>query len=77
MRTKDWVEIQPVNPDRDVIARQFFKTGKNGSLTFKTGRCLIHFHIPNKIYNQYLDYAEKKDEEILNNERVWSDSLKT
>jgi hypothetical protein len=70
MRTKDWVEIQPVDPDRDVIAGQFFKAGKNGGTTFKTGRCLIQFHIPNKIYNRYLDYAEKKDEERFNNEKV-------
>ena len=35
MRTKDWVEIQPLNPDRDVISRQFFKTGKNGGIIFK------------------------------------------
>ena len=67
MRTKDWVEIHPLNPDRDVIARQFRRTGKNGGITFKTGRCLINFHIPNKIYNQYLNYAERKDEERLNN----------
>lgn len=70
MRTKDWVEIQPLNPDRDVIARQFFKTGKNGGITFKTGRCLIYFHIPNKIYGRYLDYVEKNEEERLNIERV-------
>lgn len=77
IRTKDWVEIQPVDPDRNVISRQFFKSGKNGGVTFKTRRCLIYFHIPNKIYNQYLDYAEKKDEELLNNKRVRSNSLKT
>ena len=70
MRTKDWVEIQPLNPDHDVIARQFFKPGKNGGITFKPRRCLVHFHIPNKIYNQYLDFAEKKEEEKLNKENV-------
>jgi hypothetical protein len=34
MRTKEWVEIKPLNPDQDVIARQFFKSGKGG-LTFQ------------------------------------------
>jgi hypothetical protein len=62
MRTKDWVEIKPLNPDQDVIAHQFFKSGKGG-LTFKAGRCTIFFHIPNVIYNQYLDDVERKEME--------------
>jgi len=64
MRTKEWVEIKPLNPDQDVIARQFFKSGKGG-LTFKAGHCIILFHIPNAIYNQYLDDAERKEMERL------------
>jgi len=70
MQLKDWVEIQPLNPDCDVISCAFFKTGKNGGITFRAGHCLINFHIPNKIYNTYLDYAEQKEKERLNNQET-------
>ena len=70
MGSKDWVEIQPLNPDPDVILCAFFKMGKNGEITFKAGRCLVNFHIPDKIYSAYLDYAEQKEEERLNNQEA-------
>lgn len=73
LRSKDWVEIQPLNPDRDAISCSFFKTGKNGGITFKMGHCLVHFNILNRIYNEYLDYAEKKEEERLNNQEACRD----
>ena len=63
MRSKEWVAIQPLNPDRDVISRPFFKPGRGGASIFKTGRCTVLFHIPNNIYNQYLNYVEKNEEE--------------
>ena len=61
MRNKDWVEICPQDPDHDVIARPFFQQGKNGASIFKTGRCIINFHIPNAIYDLYVQYAEQKE----------------
>jgi hypothetical protein len=64
MRMKEWVEIKPLNPDQDVITCHFFKSEKGG-LTFKAGCCIIFFHIPNAIYNQYLDDAERKEMERL------------
>ncbi|KAI9452826.1 hypothetical protein F5148DRAFT_1289442 [Russula earlei] len=71
MRTKDWVEIKPLNPDQDVISHQFFKSGKGG-LTFKSGHCTIFFHIPNVIYQQYLDNVERKEMERVQ-EVSWPD----
>ena len=62
MRMKEWVEIKPLNPDQDVIACQFFKSG-NGGLTFKAGHCII-LHIPNAIYNKYIYNAEKEMERL-------------
>lgn len=49
MRNKHWVCIRPTDPDQGVIADEFFKPGKGGVVTFKTGRCVIHLHIPNKV----------------------------
>ena len=67
MRMKEWVEIKLLNPDQDVIVHQFFKSGKGG-LTFKADWCIILFHIPNAIYNQYLYDAERKEMERLQEE---------
>jgi len=57
MRDKLWVI-----PNHDVIARNFFKSGKKGTQTFKSGKIIIHFHVPNNIYN---DMIEKKDDDEL------------
>ena len=65
MRTKDWVVIRPSNSDRDVISQPFFKVGKGGATTFKGGRCIVNFHIPNHVYHGYLEYADRKEEERL------------
>lgn len=65
MRDKDWCEIHAKEPDRGVIAHNFYKPGKNGIPTFKTGRCLIQFHIPNNIYGEVQDWAEKLELERL------------
>jgi len=71
MRSKEWVAIQPLNPDRDVISRPFFKSGRSGGASvFKTGRCVVLFQIPNSIYNQYLNHAERKEAERVNKEEV-------
>lgn len=70
MRTKDWVEIQPLNPDRSVISRPFFKHGKNGATTFKPGRCLINFHVPNRVYDDYLNYLERLGDNDHSTDRV-------
>ena len=64
MRMKEWVEIKPLNPDQDVIACQFSKSGKGG-LTFKAGCCIILFCILNVIYNQYLYDVKRKEMERL------------
>jgi hypothetical protein len=66
MRSKEWVVIQPLNPDRDVISRPFFKSGRGGAVVFKAGRCIVLFHIPNNIYSQYLNHAERKQKERVN-----------
>ncbi|GLB40064.1 hypothetical protein LshimejAT787_0705740 [Lyophyllum shimeji] len=59
MRDRLWVELKPRNPDCDVIARYFFKSGKNGALTFKPGtKTIIQFHVPNELYNAMLDKRE-------------------
>ncbi|KAI9511301.1 hypothetical protein F5148DRAFT_1146961 [Russula earlei] len=71
MRTKDWVEIKPLNLDQDVISHQFFKSRKGG-LMFKLGCCTIFFHIPNVIYQQYLDDVERKEMERVQ-EVSWPD----
>ena len=58
MRDKLWVILNPSVPDGDIIAKHFFKTGKKGRQTFKTGKIIIHFHIPNEIYEAMLEKRE-------------------
>jgi hypothetical protein len=58
MRDKLWVILSPTVPDCDVIAKHFFKIGKNGQRKFKEGKIIIHFHVPNEIYEAML---EKRD----------------
>ena len=58
MQDKLWVILEPCDPDRNVIARHFFKAGKKGIQTFKSGKTIIHFYIPNEIYDAML---EKRD----------------
>jgi hypothetical protein len=67
MRDKSWVILKPANPDRDVIAKHFFKTGKKGIQTFKTGKTIINFHVPNEIYNAMV---EKREADELSEEVV-------
>lgn len=62
MRNNNWVALVPKNPDRDVIADQFFKRVKKGALTFKGGKCIINLHVPNNIYNAML--TQKEDDEF-------------
>ena len=59
MRDKLWVILNPTVLDCDAIAKHFFKTGKKGNRIFKSGKTIIHFHIPNEIHNAML---EKKRE---------------
>lgn len=63
MRSEKWVVLAPRNPDIDIIADQFFKIGKKGSRVFKTGTCVILFHIPNDDFDIYLKRVEKDEEE--------------
>lgn len=68
MRDKLWVILNPTTPDRDAIAKHFFKSGKKGVQIFKSGKIIIHFHVPNEIYNTML---EKRDsDELEAEERV-------
>jgi hypothetical protein len=55
MRDNLWVILEPNVPDHDVIARHFFKAGKKGTQTFKSGKTVIHFHVPNEIYDAMLE----------------------
>ena len=71
MQTDKWVIIKPKpeGNDVDVIAHQFFKKNKKGQIVFKTGTCVILFHIPNDVYDQCLahcDLEEEKEQEDTN-----------
>jgi hypothetical protein len=66
MRDKQWVTIlEPPHgvPDRDAIAKHFFKTGKKGTRTFKSGKTTIHFHVPNEIYDAMLQQKQTASDE--------------
>ncbi|KAM6490645.1 hypothetical protein JOM56_013988 [Amanita muscaria] len=68
MRDHNWVHLLPQKPDRDIIAKQFFKPGKKGgAMVFKSGKCIINLHIPNEIYESML---MQKEEQELNSEKV-------
>jgi len=68
MRDHNWVHLLPQKPDRDIIAKQFFKPGKKGAtMVFKSGKCIINLHIPNEIYQSML---MRKEEQELNAETV-------
>ncbi len=54
MHDRHWVILSPKNPDRNIIAAQFFKPNKKGTLIFRTGKCIINLHIPNDIYQAVL-----------------------
>lgn len=62
LRNQNWVVLAPRNPDRDVIADQFFKPGKKGAVVFKPGKCVINLHVPNEIYRAMLDQQELASE---------------
>jgi hypothetical protein len=67
MRDKQWVILKPTVPDIDVIARHFFKPGKKGGQTFKSGKIIIQFHVPNEIYDEMLE--KQIDDELAAEER--------
>ncbi|KIL57481.1 hypothetical protein M378DRAFT_27965 [Amanita muscaria Koide BX008] len=81
MRDKLWVELKPNNPDCDVIAKYFFKIGRKGVQTFKTGKTVIYFHVPNEIYDTMVETreanelaAEKKAKPLVKSESsAWVD----
>jgi len=54
MHDKWWVTLEPSIPDCSVIARHFFKARKKGAQMFKSGKTIVHFHIPNEIYDAML-----------------------
>ena len=59
MRDKLWVELRPGNPDCDIIAKHFFRSGKNGAQIFKPNtKVVINFHLRNDTYDQMLSYKE-------------------
>jgi hypothetical protein len=61
MRDKQWVILNPTVPDCDAVAKHFFKTGKKGTRTFKTGKTVIHLHVPNEIYDSMLQKKENDE----------------
>jgi hypothetical protein len=74
MRDKLWVILEPTAPDRDAISKHFFKPGKKGQI-FKTGKTLIHFHIPNKVYAAMLtkqadDELEAEQKAVTRNKKI-------
>lgn len=68
MRDKLWVILKPTAPDRDVISRHFFRSGRNGAQVFKTGKTIINFHVPNEVYNAMLN--KKVDDELQAEQRA-------
>jgi hypothetical protein len=62
MRDKLWVILSPTIPDCDAIAKYFFKAGKKGNRTFKSGKTTILLHIPNEIYDDMLEKRETANE---------------
>ena len=65
MWDKNWVEIHPRTPDRDVInSPSFYKKSKHGTI-FKGGKAIVHLHIPNDIYSSYEDWVEQQEMEWL------------
>ncbi|KAG6818633.1 hypothetical protein H0H93_003300 [Arthromyces matolae] len=65
MRRSNWAVIEPKSPDCDAIAQSFFPKNRKGEPTFKTGTCIINFHLPNRLYDQYLDFVEEQEEQKL------------
>jgi len=66
MRDKNWVEIHPRTPDRDVInSPSFYKEAKHGPPIFKGGKAIVHLHIPNDVYGSYEDWVEQREMEQL------------
>ena len=68
MRDKLWVILKPTAPDRDVISRHFFRSGRKGAQIFKTGKTIINFHVPNEVHNAMLD--KKLDDELQTEQRA-------
>lgn len=72
MHDHNWVLLVPRNPDRDIIANQFFKPAKKGAIVFKAGKCVINLHVPNEIYESMVTQKEeeelKKDKNVDNSE---------
>lgn len=64
MRDHNWVHLLPQKPDRDIIAKQFFKPGKKGAMVFKSGKCVVNLHIPNEIYQSMLMQKEEQEETV-------------
>ena len=62
MQDKLWVTLRPAVPDVDAIAKHFFKPGKKGNRTFKSGKTIIHFHFPNELYDDMLEKREPANE---------------
>ena len=66
MRDKDWVELRPRIPDRDaLLCPSFFKNARKGGQTFKGGKALVHFHIPNNVYAAYEACLEEREYQNL------------
>jgi hypothetical protein len=63
MRDHHWVILLPKNPDRNIIAAQFFKPKKKGTPVFRSGKCVINLHIPNDIYQGMLNRKDAEDAE--------------
>lgn len=60
MRNSGFGIMKPREPDRDIISENFFKITKKVP-TFKSGQCLILFHVPDDIMNQCRRHQEEVD----------------
>lgn len=70
LRDHHWVILLPKNPNRDIIAANFFKPNKKGTLIFWMGKCIINLHIPNDIYQVMLTQKEASAELEVENDDV-------
>lgn len=64
MRNKDWAVIHPKTPDIDAVnTTKFWKEGKKNTLpVFKGGRTIVNFHIPNPVFEKYINWRISQDE---------------
>jgi hypothetical protein len=68
LRNKDWVHLWA---DKDVIASSFFRKVKNSTTPkFRTGKCTVFLHMPDKLYTRFEDWREEREQEEHEKARV-------